>query len=843
MFSENYKTAKSVLSILFVFSILFSPFYYSVNVAFANEEGVDEIVTNTSDTDTNIVDPEPVVENQATENNESEETILEETPVVNEEQETDIETPDTSAAPVMMMSAMSLDQVSNDPIVYVHTCALPNSLGDSTVEPLVHGWDPMSLQDVFNSLLIDRNVVDDQKQYQAWDAQNSTTTISVEFTNKISALNHVFGYYRNGDISTFVPVFRSGLVSGFESVPEFSFGHSATLDIVGSGSIGFAIKTSDGNTYATLNSLNENGNDHAVAYDWADNTYYISFEDLALDVSDVDYNDVTVKVTVNGCQNVPQNPYCPNGGDMTYDKFIEAKNAGDIGFDLSATNTPYYSANLYVTNKTSCTFPVTFESYKVFGGQAVPQQFLDRSEVIATSTSILQVRLADCMSQVDWFYGTRSMESDSDPTTVFAFLMGFLVNATQNPAAFGGWNSLPPGGYCPVSPENTPPTITIIGDNPLNITVDTVFVDPGATATDLEDGDATTTAHIVVSGTVNASTTGSYILTYSVTDSGGLSTSTTRTVVVNPVIVPPVNPPSGGGGGGSSGGHRHPVVVGEILGATSCSYLRDYLKIDWQNDKVEVLKLQSFLNVFEKENLSLTGVFDQTTFDAVVRFQTKYSEDILEPWGDKVTTGFVYILTKKKVNEIYCNTIYPLSQVDQNEIDAFRNFDGTNSGASVEGSTGSSQNFGTDLANENENSSLVVELKDDSKNQSVVRNAAVSLFALPQKMFGGLSNSCGYTSMLLFLILLAIIIAIIKLFMGPRGPKNVPIIPTVPVVKTDDKKEPIVKTESPIITLPGVLPDEEIIIENPEEGSEEVLVTTPDLRDDKTMPTDRQETN
>ena len=58
---------------------------------------------------------------------------------------------------------------------------------------------------------------------------------------------------------------------------------------------------------------------------------------------------------------------------------------------------------------------------------------------------------------------------------------------------------------------------------------------------------------------------------------------------VNPVIVPPVNPPTNNGGGGSSsgstGGHRHPVIVGEILSATSCSYLRDYLKIDWQNDK------------------------------------------------------------------------------------------------------------------------------------------------------------------------------------------------------------------------------------------------------------------
>ena len=41
--------------------------------------------------------------------------------------------------------------------------------------------------------------------------------------------------------------------------------------------------------------------------------------------------------------------------------------------------------------------------------------------------------------------------------------------------------------------------------------------------------------------------------------------------------------------------------------------------------------------------------------------------------------------------------------------------------------------------------------------------------------------------------------------------------------------------ESPVIILPGtseILPDEEIIIENPEEEPEETLIAVPDLRDD-----------
>jgi hypothetical protein len=405
-------------------------------------------------------------------------------------------------------------------------------------------------------------------------------------------------------------------------------------------------------------------------------------------------------------------------------------------------------------------------------------------------------------------------------------------------------------------PVNTPPTITLIGANPLNITVGDIFADPGATATDLEDGDAMTTSHVVVTGTVSASTVGTYILTYSVTDSGELSASTTRTVIVNatttPPVNPPVNPPSdnneGGGGGGGIGGHRHPVtaVQGEILGATSCSYLRDYLKIDRNNDPVEVLKLQSFLNLYENESLPLTGVFNQDTFIAVQRFQTKYSGDILEPWGDKVTTGFVYILTKKKINEIYCNTILSLNQSDRSEINAFKS-----SGISVSGGVGQSdinpdkgQNISVlngDINKESVSVPVVglvsssLNNSSSSSDSSVVRNAAISLFALPQKIFS------SWKYFLIFLILVVIVVAIIRLFRNSPDEDNnvyespVPDEPEEETFVTDEQKE--IK-ESPTIILPGfkeekkevpkILPDEELVIENPEEEPEEIILNDKD---------------
>jgi hypothetical protein len=107
--------------------------------------------------------------------------------------------------------------------------------------------------------------------------------------------------------------------------------------------------------------------------------------------------------------------------------------------------------------------------------------------------------------------------------------------------------------------------------------------------------------------------------------------------------------------------------------SAECFYLHNYMRKDFNNNRVEVLKLQGFLINFEGHNeVSLTGVFDQATFNAVSAFQVKYSSDVLEPWGYTGPTGYAYILTLKKINEIYCQRIFPLNQSQLNEIVAYR---------------------------------------------------------------------------------------------------------------------------------------------------------------------------
>ena len=82
-------------------------------------------------------------------------------------------------------------------------------------------------------------------------------------------------------------------------------------------------------------------------------------------------------------------------------------------------------------------------------------------------------------------------------------------------------------------------------------------------------------------------------------------------------------------------------------------------------------KLERFLNEFEGENLPINGIYEQIDFEAVSRFQEKYLGDILSPWSHNKATGYVYITTKKKINEIYCQRAFPLTPEQEAEVSSF----------------------------------------------------------------------------------------------------------------------------------------------------------------------------
>ena len=92
------------------------------------------------------------------------------------------------------------------------------------------------------------------------------------------------------------------------------------------------------------------------------------------------------------------------------------------------------------------------------------------------------------------------------------------------------------------------------------------------------------------------------------------------------------------------------------------------------NDAEQVKRLQRFLNDLEGQKLAVSGVYDVATLAAVHVFQTKYAADILTPWGIKESTGYVYLTTRKKVNEIFCNftKTFPLAPEEQKKVDEAR---------------------------------------------------------------------------------------------------------------------------------------------------------------------------
>ena len=74
------------------------------------------------------------------------------------------------------------------------------------------------------------------------------------------------------------------------------------------------------------------------------------------------------------------------------------------------------------------------------------------------------------------------------------------------------------------------PVITLNGDSVVELYLNSYYDDPGATAFDTEDGDLSNS--IVVTGTYDSSTVGSYVLAYSVTDSDGNQSVEIRTINV-----------------------------------------------------------------------------------------------------------------------------------------------------------------------------------------------------------------------------------------------------------------------------------------------------------------------
>ncbi|MCF6245129.1 MAG: BspA family leucine-rich repeat surface protein [Sulfurovum sp.] len=88
----------------------------------------------------------------------------------------------------------------------------------------------------------------------------------------------------------------------------------------------------------------------------------------------------------------------------------------------------------------------------------------------------------------------------------------------------------------PVKADIDAPTLTLLGDNPISLAVGDTYTDAGATATDDRDGDLS--SKIVTISTVDTSKSGTYTVTYDVSDTSG---NKAKTVTRNIIVVAPSN--------------------------------------------------------------------------------------------------------------------------------------------------------------------------------------------------------------------------------------------------------------------------------------------------------------
>lgn len=195
-----------------------------------------------------------------------------------------------------------------------NSCTLPDTESIDETKKTPADNDETSLQAFLTDAGYLLDVVADQTGIQRWTlAADKEVTVTTKFINSYAGNGNVFGYYLNGDLDTFTPIFRKGDVTGYESTPEAVEGDTFTTSIpVGAGTLGFAIRDFDGQpqqfTFATESALNIEGIDQALVYNPSENEYVLGFEDIDHAAYEAgDFNDLVASVSF-GCDDISNEP-------------------------------------------------------------------------------------------------------------------------------------------------------------------------------------------------------------------------------------------------------------------------------------------------------------------------------------------------------------------------------------------------------------------------------------------------------------------------------------------------------------------------------------------------------
>ena len=96
-----------------------------------------------------------------------------------------------------------------------------------------------------------------------------------------------------------------------------------------------------------------------------------------------------------------------------------------------------------------------------------------------------------------------------------------------------------------------------------------------------------------------------------------------------------------------------PPVKPNELSCTEELYVQKSIRLGSKNDIAEVKLLQKYLNTYEGTHFVIDGIYSKANRDAVIKWQEKYADDILKPWGLKKGTGYVFTTSLKKMEALH----------------------------------------------------------------------------------------------------------------------------------------------------------------------------------------------
>ena len=234
-------------------------------------------------------------------------------------------------------------------------------------------------------------------------------------------------------------------------------------------------------------------------------------------------------------------------------------NVGDTYSELGATATDNVDGNLTssiiiggdtVNTSLGGTYVVTYNVSDAAGNNAA--EVVRTVNVIADTTApvITLIGSANISLELGDSYsdqGATASDNIDGNLTSSIVVGGDTVNTnavglytiTYNVSDAAGNNAVEVTRSVTVNPDTTAPVIVLNGASTINLNIGDTYIEQGATATDNIDGNLTSS--IVITGTVNTASAGTYFVNYNVSDSSGnAAAQVTRTVNVAADTTPPV---------------------------------------------------------------------------------------------------------------------------------------------------------------------------------------------------------------------------------------------------------------------------------------------------------------